>query len=1018
MTTPIPQPPTIPLLGTRRLWIAKCPCILHSLAKKYGEIVQLDLLGEAPSFHHITPLLTRHVDVEFTGYKIVLLNVRALVHDGLFTAFGNEPNWGIAHRVLMPAFGTANIRAMLPDMRDICDQMLLKWERFGPHQLIDPTDDFTRVALDTLAFCTMSYRLNSFYSVEPPQFAKSMGEFLKECYYRTKRPGLVQSWMKSTNAKYESDMKVMKDVGNAIIAERKANPTEKKDLLNVMLSGRDPKTGEGLSEETICNNVSHETSSGMLSFTVYRLLKYPEVMRKVRAEVDEVLQGRRIEVEDFDKLPYLVAVMRESLRLCPAAPARGAAAKEDTTIGNGKYFVKAGVPLVIQQWVMQRDPKVWGDDAQEFRPERMLDGKFEALPANAWQPFGYGMRGCIGRPFAWQEIILVLVSMIQKFDISFADPSYTLQIQQTMTLKPKNLRIRARLRTDGPRLSASSALNVKRMYDSPAPSVKGSIPTPGDAKATLYVLYGSNTGTSESFSQRIAGEAVSYGFAAKIGTLDSITGHLPTDGPVVIVTASFEGRCQPADNAARFVDWISHLEGQQLAGVKYTVFGCGNSEWVQTYQRIPKLCDSLIEEHGGERLLSRGEGDASQGQFFQIFDEYEGKLWETLSTVLDDGDERAETLRQPDTAMGRLVENKLLTPPGHPAKRHLEFELPAGMSFNAGDYLAILPHNPIRDIFISGDSPTSLPVGKKVSLVEILSGYVELSQIATTKDIQTLLTAASSDDTLNALEDLKASYTDHVASKRLSVLDLLEKYQDINLSLGAFLRMLPAMRVRQYSISSSPLWKPENVTLTISVIEAPALSGEDKVFLGVASHYLSQLLPGDRVRMTVRHSAAAFHLPEDPSVPAVMFCAGSGIAPMRGFMQERAMQKISGREVGKMLLFFGCRDPEVDYLYGEVELKEWIDLGILDVRPAFSRKLEASHGCKYVQDRIWAERLEIMEAYEKGAKFFTCGSGQVAKGIKLKLIDLLEDVHKLDRAQATEKFEQVTKGRYATDVFD
>ncbi len=57
--------------------------------------------------------------------------------------------------------------------------------------------------------------------------------------------------------------------------------------------------------------------------------------------------------------------------------------------------------------------------------------------------------------------------------------------------------------------------------------------------------------------------------------------------------------------------------------------------------------------------------------------------------VLDDGDERAETLRQPDTAMGRLVENRLLTPPGHPAKRHLEFELPAGMSFNAGDYLAM-----------------------------------------------------------------------------------------------------------------------------------------------------------------------------------------------------------------------------------------------------------------------------------------------------------------------------------------
>lgn len=102
--------------------------------------------------------------------------------------------------------------------------------------------------------------------------------------------------------------------------------------------------------------------------------------------------------------------------------------------------------------------------------------------------------------------------------------------------------------------------------------------------------------------------------------------------------------------------------------------------------------------------------------------------------------------------------------------------------------------------------------------------------------------------------------------------------------------------------------------------------------------------------MSVRPSAAAFHPPDDPTIPVVMFCAGSGLAPMRGFIQERALQKQSGRDVGHMLLFFGCRSPETDYLYGDSDLAEWLALGFLDVRPAFSVASNASEGCKHVQE--------------------------------------------------------------------
>jgi cytochrome P450 / NADPH-cytochrome P450 reductase len=217
-------------------------------------------------------------------------------------------------------------------------------------------------------------------------------------------------------------------------------------------------------------------------------------------------------------------------------------------------------------------------------------------------------------------------------------------------------------------------------------------------------------------------------------------------------------------------------------------------------------------------------------------------------------------------------------------------------------------------------------------------------------DIQTLLSFSTNEDTSVKLQALLDSHQDLVFAKRVSILDILETHPGIQLSFGSYLHLLPPMRVRQYSISSSPLWNPTRVTLTIGVVAAPALSGREEPFLGVASNYLASLRPGDKIQLGIRSSAAAFHLPADPVTPVVMFAAGSGLAPMRGFIQERSVQKASGRDVGAMLLFFGCRDPEVDYLYADAELGQWVAQGVVDIRPAFSRKDEVSAGCKYVQE--------------------------------------------------------------------
>lgn len=230
-----------------------------------------------------------------------------------------------------------------------------------------------------------------------------------------------------------------------------------------------------------------------------------------------------------------------------------------------------------------------------------------------------------------------------------------------------------------------------------------------------------------------------------------------------------------------------------------------------------------------------------------------------------------------------------------------------------------------------------------------MSGYVELSQPATPRNLHDLVASSKSEAATQTLQKLSETYVQEVLAKRVSVLDILEANPDIQPTFTQYLEMLPPIRVRQYSISSSPLWNPQWVTLTVSIIKAPALSGKDEEFMGVATTYLDSLRPGDKVQMAVRRSGS-FHPPQDPSIPIVMIAAGSGVAPMRGFIQERALQREAGRDVGKMTLFFGCRSPDDDFLYSKTDFEAWAKLGILEIRPAFSGDSEKSEGCKYVQE--------------------------------------------------------------------
>jgi len=316
---------------------------------------------------------------------------------------------------------------------------------------------------------------------------------------------------------------------------------------------------------------------------------------------------------------------------------------------------------------------------------------------------------------------------------------------------------------------------------------------------------------------------------------------------------------------------------------------------------------------------------------------------------------------------------------------------------------------------------TFFPTDQPVAVGELLASYVELAQPATRRQIEQLAVSSPASPDKRALEALIAddtAYQTTILDKRISVLDLLEQYRACSLPFASFIQMLSPLKPRQYSISSSPLWSADHCTLTVAVVQAPALSGQG-TYRGAASTYLAETRPGARIAVTVRPSQAAFHPREALETPVIMVCAGSGIAPFRGFLQERAIRagQAQGVTPAPALLFFGCDHPEVDFLYQD-ELETWEQQGLVSVRPAFAYAPEI--GGKFVQDRLWRDRADVVDLVRHGAILYVCGDGRhMAPAVHETCVRIYQEATASTQAAAEAWMTEMERehGRYVADVF-
>lgn len=275
--TPIPEPRGYPFIG--HIAEVDREFILGSMVKfaeKHDGIYRLRFPGSSMIIVSTIKLADELLDEKRFQKRNdpILQELRHGIHDGLFTAYNEEPNWGIAHRVLMPAFGPKGIQDMFDGMHDIASQLVLKWARVGPQQKLHVTDDFTRLALDTLALCSMGFRFNNFYSTDPHPFVDAMGEFLTESGRRVQRP-LPGFFYRTENEKYVANIQTMRKTAESVLKERESGSgSERKDLLNAMLKGRDTQSGKKMSDTSIIDNLitflvaGHETTSGTLSYAM------------------------------------------------------------------------------------------------------------------------------------------------------------------------------------------------------------------------------------------------------------------------------------------------------------------------------------------------------------------------------------------------------------------------------------------------------------------------------------------------------------------------------------------------------------------------------------------------------------------------------------------------------------------------------------------------------------------------------------------------------------------------------
>lgn len=419
-----------------------------------GEIFKINALGQQIVFVGSVALCEELCDEKrfrkYVGGPIV--EIRHAVHASLFTAFADEPIWDVHHRILAPQLTPSTTADYWNSVRDCASELTAKWAGVGGSTRLSAMGELNRLDMETTTLCFFGRKLNCLTGPEPAMI-KAMDGSTAEAVKRPTRPKLLNRLV--YQSKFNRDCNTMRQYAVDCLEYRKANPTDRKDMLYTMMNSKDPETGKSLDEQQIIDEIvtmpiGSRTAPCVIASAIYYVLKNPECISKAREEIDTVIGDGEFTHDHLEKLSYCAGIVRETLRLSAAAPGFNIEPLPDTEgpviLGGGKYQVPAKQTMIIVLHGVNRDPAVF-EEPEAFKPERMVGESFEKLPEGAKKWFGNGKRVCIGRNFAWMWNMATLVTILRDVEIEMADTSYQMKQDGSFQIKPVGFDIKVKPRS-------------------------------------------------------------------------------------------------------------------------------------------------------------------------------------------------------------------------------------------------------------------------------------------------------------------------------------------------------------------------------------------------------------------------------------------------------------------------------------------------------------------------------------------------------------------------------------------
>jgi len=539
---------------------------------------------------------------------------------------------------------------------------------------------------------------------------------------------------------------------------------------------------------------------------------------------------------------------------------------------------------------------------------------------------------------------------------------------------------------------------------------------------TITLLSASQTGNARRVAEALRDDLLAAKLNVKLVSAGDYKFKQIANEKLLVVVASTQGEGEAPEEAVALHKFLFSKKAPKLDGAAFAVFGLGDTSY-EFFCQAGKDFDSRLAELGAERLLDRVDADV---EFQAAAAEWRARIVDVLKARVP----KETSAQAAATATGAVnevftspytkEEPLTATPsvnqkiPGRDSEkdvRHLEIDLgDSGLRYQPGDAVGVWYQNDpalvkelVELLWLKGDEQVTVN-GKTLPLAEALQWHFELT-VNTANIVENYATLTRSESLLPLVGD-KAQLQHYAATTPL--VDMV-RFSPAQLDADALIGLLRPLTPRLYSIASSQAEVETEVHVTLGVVRYEV---EGRARAGGASSFLADRVEEEgEVRVFIEHNDN-FRLPANPETPVIMIGPGTGIAPFRAFMQQRAAD---GAE-GKNWLFFGNPHFTEDFLY-QVEWQRYVKEGVLNrIDLAWSRDQKEKI---YVQDKLRQQGAELWRWINDGAHIYVCGdANRMAKDVEQALLDVIAEFGAMDAETADEYLSELrVERRYQRDVY-